>query len=235
MLRCAVEPERVGRAGEQAGEGALRVQRTAHRPRDELQARATRCSPRGALAVGPSAAAGRHLDEVAQQPLAPLGVDRLGMELHAPLRAAAVAQRHHGARACPGDHLELVGERLVHDQRVVADCEKALRDARGRGRRSRGGSAAPAVHRRRRRADDPAACEREPLVAEADPEHRQLAPDRARRGRGRSRAGGRAVPAPAEITQRSKRPTSICDQRASSLRTTTGSLPSISASSWKRL
>ena len=104
-----------------------------------------------------------------------LGADRLGMELHAPGGPLTVADRHQRAVIGPGDRLELGRQRRLDDQRVVADGAKALRDAGEQPIAAMKDPADPAVDDLRRAHDAAAAHVREPLMAEADAEHGDLA------------------------------------------------------------
>ena len=242
----AVEPEGVGRRAEQTHERALRIRRPAYRPHHELEP-APRLAPvhrlqrprSGCFAGRPAASAGspralRQPAEVLEQPLAPLGLHRLRVKLHTPVRPLAVAHGHHGAGGRARGHLERRRERLVHRQRVVAHGEEPLRDPPEQLGVLVVDAAAAAVHRPRRGADLATVREHQALVPEAHPEHRQLG----RRQRAARKAEvARAVgpPGPAEITHREKRSARSAAQSASSLRTTTGSRPSTTASSWKRL
>src|SRR3954451_11927488 len=67
-------------------------------------------------------------EEVLEQLLAVRREHGLGMELHADRRQRLVAHRHQHAAAV-GGRLELVGEILVHDQRVIARDRQWVREA----------------------------------------------------------------------------------------------------------
>ena len=132
----------------------------------------------GALPAGRDAAEpARRGEEVAQEVVAGVGEDRLGVELHALDRELAVAQAHHQAVLGLGGDLEHVGHRVaVDDERVVA----------GRGERVR----QPARTRPRRCGGSPTSCRASP-AARARPRRR-----RARRctgARGTRRAPGRPL------------------------------------------
>src|SRR5689334_16960745 len=74
---------------------------------------------------GPTMSLPFHLQEIPQYPLAMLGEDGLGMELHPEYGLVAVAQAHDhaliGRALAGGGHRELPGKALpLHDERVVA-------------------------------------------------------------------------------------------------------------------
>jgi hypothetical protein len=96
------------------------------------------------------------------------------MKLHTPMRQLAMADGHHRARRRAGEHRQRRGQRLVDRQRVVAHGEKALRDPFEQLVAVMEYATSPAVHRTRRGADFAAVRKHQPLVPEADSEHRQL-------------------------------------------------------------
>jgi hypothetical protein len=116
----------------------------------------------------------REVAEVREQLAAVLAGDRLGMELHPPQRLLAVADAHDDAVLRPRRHLERV--RHVGDrERVVADRREGRRDAVEEvGAGVMDGRDAP-VHRLGRVCDLAAEQVADPLVAEADAEHGEVA------------------------------------------------------------
>ena len=61
----------------------------------------------------PPVALGGQVAEVGEQAAAPVGADRLGVELDAPDGPRAVGHAHQHAVARPGDRLEVLGQRLA--------------------------------------------------------------------------------------------------------------------------
>ncbi len=146
----------------------------------EAQARALRGRP---LALGRGRRDGRgplarvserQVAEVGEQMPAPLGLDRLGMELDAPDRPRAVGEPHQHAVAGPGRALELLGQRLGDAERVVAHHLEALGDAGEQRRVVVVDGALAAVHHLGCVHDLAAGEVPDALVAEADAQQRLL-------------------------------------------------------------
>ncbi len=114
------------------------------------------------------------LVEVAHQCRAVRRRHRLGVELDAPQRPAPVFDPHHDAVVGPGADVA-VGAHAGDRQRVVADHREALRDVGEEAAAFVVDLADPAVHRLRRALHFSVEHLAEPLVTEADAEHRDLA------------------------------------------------------------
>ena len=180
---AAVEPEGVAVVAVEVDEHLLGVVQPVDALDLQAQARALRRRPlrsapvrgrlgeRGALAAGHS---GGHVAEVGEQAAAPVGADRLGMELDAPHRPLAVGRAHDDAVGGPGDRLEVLGQRLGDAERVVADDREALGDLREERRVVVVDGAHPAVHDLGRVHHLGAGDVADSLVAEADAEQRHL-------------------------------------------------------------
>ena len=117
----------------------------------------------------------RHRVEVFGDRQAVLGGDRLGVELDAPHRPRAVLDPHHHAVVGPGGLVPLRPHRPGDRQRVVADHREVLRQALEEAGAVVADPAEAAVHRHRGGADAALEHVADPLVAEADAEHRDLA------------------------------------------------------------
>lgn len=142
----AVQPERPGRVGAHPGEGRLGV----HGGRDPAGVQpvadgrgppGARYERRGGAACSaglprtglgqadPSTTCRREAPEVQEQPVAVLGEDRLGVELHAPQGPGAVPQSHQDAVLGPGGALEARRQRFPYGERVVANRGEVLRES----------------------------------------------------------------------------------------------------------
>ncbi len=119
-------------------------------------------------------AIGQRVEVFGDRP-AVLGGDRLGVELDAPHRPGAVLDPHHHAVLRPGDLVPLRAHRAGDRQRVVANDREVLRDAGEEAGLVVADAAEAPVHRHRRGADAAVEQVADPLVAEADAEHRDLA------------------------------------------------------------
>ena len=116
----------------------------------------------------------REVAEVAQQPRAVLGADRLGMELHAPQRRLEVAHAHQHAVVGPRERMQS-RRQLADDERVVAHDLERRRDPLEQVDLRVVHDARAPVHRLRRGQDRRAVQVAQPLVPEADAEHRHPA------------------------------------------------------------
>ena len=195
---AAVEPEGVSRRAEQVDERPLCVIEAVQALDRELVFRSTVGGPlaprparhdAGRVAAAPpcaGAAVPRQVAEVGEQAGAVLGADRLGMELDAPLRPLAVGDGHDHPVLRPGDRLEPAGEVGRHAERVVADSLEPLGDAGEQGRLVVVHGAQPAVHHLGRVDHRGSGRAGQPLMAEADAQHRD-------------RRGGQYVGADAEV------------------------------------
>jgi len=115
----------------------------------------------------------RHLVEVLEQLAAVLGRDRLGMELHAPHRAAGVLDAHHDAVLGPRRDAPLA-ERAADGERVVAHDREVLGNAGEQPLALVLDAAEAPVHDHRRARHLALEHVSEALVAEAHAEHGRL-------------------------------------------------------------
>ena len=179
----AVEPEGVLAVAEESfeqrlGRGLAGQRAAAHlhpagQRAGHLRA-ALRRLPRPSRAAPRALALPRQRVEVLDQRRPVLGRDRLRVELDAPQRPPQVFDPHHHAVVGPRGDVAIrphVGDL----QRVVADHREVLRDPLEQAALLVADAAEPAVHRLRRAADLALEQVAEPLVAEADAEHRDLA------------------------------------------------------------
>ena len=155
--------------------------------RADLRFHRSRRQPAGRVALprrgaGPRAAGGcdrlslSARKKVAQQVVARVGEDRLGMELHAFDGELAVPEPHHQAVLGLGRQLEHVGNRItLHDERVVARRGERIRDAREHADITMADLGGLPVHHARRPHHVAAVELADALQAEADAEHRDAA------------------------------------------------------------
>ncbi len=179
----AVEPEGVAVVAVEVHEDLLGVVEAVDALDLQAQARALRRRPLLAVAVAgrlrerralAAGHAGGQVAEVGEQAAAPVGADRLGVELDAPDRPLAVGGSHDHAVGGPGDRLEVLGQRLRDAERVVADHREALGDLGEERRVVVVDGAHPAVHHLGRVHHRRAGAVADPLVAEADAQQRHL-------------------------------------------------------------
>ncbi len=179
----AVEPEGVLLVGEQPFKERLGRGLAGDRAHPQLRVRGGDLA-RSRVARGRRRTAGRAAArrftalgegvEVAHQGGAVVGGDRLGMELHSPHRPAAVFDPHHHAVVGPGADVA-VGVHAGDRERVVADDREPLRDVLEETAAFVEDAAEAPVHRLGSAADVSVEGLPQPLVAEADAEHRDLA------------------------------------------------------------